>query len=87
MPIDITHARNPVIGWDITVKATAKDQQKFSFATVTVNGFPVFDDPLDNLSAWNMSFTQQGEFPGDNTVKVDITNDAGDVESAEDSWE
>lgn len=87
MKIDITHSKNPAIGWDINVRAAADPGEKLAFARVTVNGSPTFSDSLDGLSSWSRTFAQQGEYPGSNTVRVDITNDKGEETSDEDSWD
>jgi hypothetical protein len=38
------------------------------------------------LTQWQQKLGQQGQYPGDNTSRLEITNDRGDVSSAEDSW-
>jgi hypothetical protein len=87
MKIDIAHLKNPAIGWDISVRVAADQGKKLSFAKVAVNGSPVFSGDLGGLSSWSRTFTQQGEYPGHNTVRVDITNDKGEETSDEDTWD
>ena len=87
MNVDVSHAKNPAIGWDITVTATADSGEKISFIKVEVNGGKIFSDSFDNLSSFHKTFTQQGQFPGDNTATATVTNDKSEDTTAEDSWE
>lgn len=87
MKVDLSHVKNPTIGWDVVVKATADAGEKLAWAAVTVNGATVADESLDGLSSWTRTLRQQGFFPGRNTVKAEITNDKGEGTAAEDSWE
>lgn len=87
MKVDLSHLKNPAIGWDVVVKATADAGEKIASATVAVNGATVADESLDGMSSWTRTLRQQGFFPGRNTVKAEITNDKGEDTSAEDSWE
>lgn len=52
-----------------------------------VNDFPEYDEsfapPINN---WQMQLRQKGEYPGDNTVRVVITNDKGEDAESVDSW-
>lgn len=87
MKVDLSHIKNPGMGWDVVVKATADAGEKISSATVTVNGATVADESLDGMSSWTRTLRQQGNYPGTNTVKAEITNDKGEDTSAEDTWE
>lgn len=87
MQVDLSHLKNPAIGWDVVVKATAGPGEKISSATVTVNGATVAQESFDGMFSWTRTLRQQGFFPGRNTVKAEITNDKGEETSAEDVWE
>lgn len=88
MKIDLSHSKNPAVGWDIQVVATADVGEKISFARITVNGFPELQENVDpQVEKWQRSLTQQGQFPGENKVLVTITNDKEEDTTDEDEWE
>ena len=88
MNIDLSHMRNPVIGWDIQVTVKADVDEKIASARIDVNGFPEFDQQLPTpLNAWHKTLVQQGNYPGENKVLVTITNDKGEQTADEDDWE
>jgi hypothetical protein len=87
MDITLSHAKNPLIGWDIAVIVKASIGETITMARIDVNGFPEFDEQLPNpLNQWQKNLTQQGTFPGDNKVLVTITNDKGERTTDEDDW-
>lgn len=87
MKLDLSHIKNPAMGWDVVVQATAEGGEKISSATVTVNGATVAQESLDNVSTWTRTLRRQGYYPGKNTVQAEITNDKGEDTSGEDTWE
>ena len=61
MDIALSHARNPVLGWDIQVTAKAGDGETITFARIEVNGFPEFDQQVSPpLDKWQKTLIQQG---------------------------
>lgn len=87
MKIAITHTRNPLLGWDIDVKADGENGEKVTFVEVKVNGFPeVKDTPDEPLNSWERQLTQQGVFPGDNKVVVLVRDQNDDETSSEQAW-
>jgi len=38
------------------------------------------------LAQWHDCLTQKGDYPGSNTSRIEVINEAGDLTSAEDSW-
>ncbi len=87
MQTTLTHTRNPLIGWDISVLAKAGDKETIAGARIIVNGFTQLDETFNEpLNQWQQQLSQQGNFPEENQVLVEITNDNGDVTSTQDSW-
>lgn len=88
MNIDLAHARNPLMGWDIEVTVKADSGEKITSARIDINGFSQFDEQLSTpLNIWHKTLVQQGTYPGDNKVLVTITNDKGEQTTDEDDWE
>jgi hypothetical protein len=86
----LTYANNRnsrAAGWDLSVSAKAGDKETINGARILVNGFAqydeIFDEPLDQ---WQQQLLQQGDYPEENTVLVEITNGNGDVIRTQDSW-
>jgi hypothetical protein len=83
----LSHSKNPAIGWDISASAKVDKDEKIVRAQILVNDSTEYDKTFDSpLSNWQQQLHQQGEFPGDNTVKLIITDDQGNDTDAEDSW-
>jgi len=83
----LSHAKDPSIGWDITASAKIDKSEKIAGAQIIVNGSSKYDETFDPpLSGWSKTLTQQGDFPGDNTVQLIVTDDQGNDTVAEDSW-
>jgi len=84
---DLKHIKNPATGWDVQVMIQAEKGEKITHIEVTIGGFQKCNEnPIPAVNKWNRSFTQQGQYPGDNTVKVTATNDKTEDFSAEDTW-
>jgi hypothetical protein len=87
MTVGSTHQRNPAVGWDISASAKADSGEKISRVQVLVNGSREYDKMLDlPISNWQRQLTQQGQYPGDNTVQVIATSDKGEDTESDDSW-
>jgi hypothetical protein len=87
MKIAITHARNVLMGWDIDVNVNADNNEKISFVEIRVNGFPeVSETPDGAVDAWEKQLTQQGVFPGDNTVLVLVRDQNGNDTRSKQAW-
>jgi hypothetical protein len=83
----LSHQKNPAIGWDITASAKVDKDEKIARAQILVNDSSEYDETFDSpLSSWQKQLHQQGQYPGDNTVRLIITSDSGDDTDAEDSW-
>jgi hypothetical protein len=88
MNIDLSHVRNPLMGWDIQVTVKADAGEKITSARIDVNGLPEFDQQLSTpLNTWQKTLVRQGNFPGENRVLVTVTNDKGEQTTDEDDWE
>ena len=87
MTVGSTHQRNPAVAWDIAASAKADAGEKIARVQVLVNGSreydATFDPPIGN---WQRQLTQQGQYPGDNTVQVIATSDKGEDTESDDSW-
>jgi hypothetical protein len=87
MDLTLSHSKNPAIGWDITASAKVGKDEKIQRAQILVNDSTEFDQTFDTpLSNWQKQLHQQGQYPGDNTVKLIITDEKGSDTDAEDSW-
>jgi hypothetical protein len=47
MKIDLAHTKDPLIGWNIQVKASAGKGERISAVRISVNGFDVLDKKVD----------------------------------------
>lgn len=87
MQTTVTHTRNPLAGWDISVSAKAGDKENITGARILVNGFAQYDEIFEApLDQWTQQLVQQGDFPEENKVLVEITNGNGDIIRTQDSW-
>jgi hypothetical protein len=87
MTVTSTHAKNPLIGWDIAASAKADAGEKIARAQIIINGSSEYDKTFDTpLSSWQEQLSQVGDYPGDNTVEVIATSDKGEDTGSEDSW-
>lgn len=87
MDVTSSHSKNPAVGWDISAAAKAEKGEKIARAQIIVDDFPEYDKSFDPpITNWQQQLQQQGQFPGDNTVRVIVTNDKGDDAEADDSW-
>jgi hypothetical protein len=87
MTVGSTHAKNPAVGWDISASAKADAGEQITRAQIIVNGSTRYDRMFDPpISNWQESLTQQGLYPGDNTVQVIATSDKAEDTESDDSW-
>lgn len=87
MKLTLSHQKNPAVGWDITASATAEKEEKIVRAQIIVDDFPEYDESFDPpLTNFQKQLGQQGQFPGDNKVRLIITDDKGQDTVAEDEW-
>jgi len=82
-----THQRNPAVGWDISASAKADAGEMITRAQIVVNGSSRYDKTFASpVTSWQEQLNQQGQYPGENTVDVIVTNDKGEDAESEDSW-
>lgn len=87
MKITITHARNPLVGWDINVTADAGEAEKISYAEIRINDFrDVREDLEPPLDSWDRQLTQKGVYPGDNKVQVMVRDQRGLETRKQQKW-
>jgi hypothetical protein len=87
MTVTSAHAKNPLLGWDISASAKADAGEKIARVQIIINDSSEYDKTFDPpISSWKEQLSQQGEYPGDNAVEVIATNDKGDDTESEDSW-
>jgi uncharacterized protein YunC (DUF1805 family) len=87
MKIKVSHARNPVLSWDIDVSAQAEAGEKIAQVEVRVNDVQEVQELLnDPLDSWDQHLSQKGVYPGDNKVEVTVTDQDGNETSAEQKW-
>ncbi|HEY6769716.1 MAG TPA: hypothetical protein VI386_33660 [Candidatus Sulfotelmatobacter sp.] len=83
----LSHQKNPAEGWDISASAKPDKGEKMSRAQIIVNGSSQYDKSFNPpLSSWQERLNQQGQFAGNNTVRLIITNDKSEEFEALDSW-
>jgi uncharacterized protein YabE (DUF348 family) len=87
MKIAVTHARNPLMDWDINVKVSADTGEKIAFVEIRINDFPDVDETQDDpVDSWEKQLTQKGVYPGDNKVEVRVTDQNGKDTRAKQEW-
>jgi len=87
MTASSTHTKNPAIGWDISASAKADKGEKIARAQILINDFSEYDETFSfPLSSWQQQLNQQGQYPGENTVRVIVTSDKGEDTESQDSW-
>lgn len=87
MRVTCSHNKNPALGWDISASAEAEKGEKIARAQIVVDDLPAYDKSFDPpINSWQQQLTQQGQFPGDNTVRLVVTSDGGDDTESRDSW-
>lgn len=87
MKTTLSHQKNPAVAWDISASATAEKGEKIVRAQIIVDDFPEYDTTFDQpLSSWQQQLTQQGQYPGDNRVRLIITDQNDQDTEADDSW-
>lgn len=87
MKINISHTKNPLLGWDIDVSVQAENGQKIGQVEVRVNDLPEVQDlPGDALDSWEQQLIQKGNYPGNNKVEVTVSDQDGNETRAEQKW-
>ena len=87
MDVTSSHSKNAAAGWDISASAKAGAGEKIVRAQILVNDFSKYDGSFDPaLSSWQKQLSQQGQYPGDNDVRVIVTNDKGEDTGSADAW-
>ena len=87
MQAHITHAKNPVLGWDIAATAKADKGEAVARGQIFVNGFAVYDEQLNPpVSNWQAQLIQKGQFPGNNEARLIVTDQNGQDTVSIDSW-
>lgn len=88
MKIQLTHAKNPAVAWNVDVSVTAENTETIAQVRVRVNGVPgCDDDPEDNTTSWHQLLTQQGQYPGENRAVATVTDQKGNETRAQDRWQ
>ena len=87
MDVTSAHTKNPALGWDVSASAKADKGEKIARAQIIVNDSSKYDKSFDPpVSSWQHQLHQQGEYPGDNAVRVVITDDKSEQTDSLDSW-
>lgn len=87
MDISSRHEKDPAVGWDISASAKAGTGEKIVPAQIFVNGSSRSDQSFDPpIANWERQLPQQGQYPGDNAVRVIITDDKGQDSESDDFW-
>lgn len=88
MKITVTPAKNPAIGWDITVSVEADGKERIAEVTTEINDAP---EPTDFLkpavNSYENTYIQKGVFPGNNKVVVTAKDEDGNPTIAVKKWE
>lgn len=88
MKIVIVPARNPAIGWDITVSVTAEGKERIAEVTTEINDAP---EPTDFLKPaanfYDNTYIQKGVSPGKNKVIVTAKDEDGNPTIAVRKWD
>jgi len=87
MKIDLGHVKDPLIGWTIQAKLSAENGERIATVRINVNGFDVLDKNIGPpVNQWQTELTQKGRFPGENEVRVTVSDEKGSETGAIDSW-
>ena len=87
MNIDLAHAKDAPIGWNIQVKAAAEKGERIAAVRIAVNGFDVLDKTIDPpTNQWQTEILQKGQFPRENEARITVTDEKGNETSAVDLW-
>ncbi len=87
MKIGITHQRDPLMNYDITVTVDADTGETIAAVAVTINTVPSANDtPAPGTTGWEKEFNRAGQYPGDNTVEVIVTDQNGTVTRKKNQW-
>ena len=87
MKIALTHTRNPLMGWDISVSVSGEAAEAVAFVSIAVNDFPEVSETVDPpVGVYTHTLTQKGDYPGDNKVAVDVQDQDGNEHRALDVW-
>ena len=88
MQIDISHVKNPAVGWDVDVTVTGENNEKITRVKIEINGFPKIDEQIPGEpKKWHKGLVQQGVYPGENKVVVSVVDQDGNGSSARDEWQ
>lgn len=87
MNVDISYARNAVLGWDIATNAKADGDENIAYVEIRVNGFPECQEQVNPVAKqWQKQIYQQGNYPGDNRVQVTVQDDKGQSTNWVQEW-
>jgi len=87
MDVTSSHSKNPALGWDVTASAKADPGEKIARAQILVGDFSKYDQSFNPfLSKWQEQLQQQGQYPGENSVRVIVTSDKGEETESVDEW-
>lgn len=87
MTVTSQHIKNPAEDWDITAAAKADPGEKIVRVQVFVNGFSAYEKTfVPPIGDWQGQLKQQGQYPGENTVRVIVTSEKGEDTVFDDSW-
>jgi hypothetical protein len=85
--VSTQHAKNPALGWDISAVAKADAGEKIARAQIFIHGLVAYDNSfVPPIGNWEVLLTQKGQYPGENSVRVIVSNDKGEDTEADDSW-
>lgn len=83
----LTHQRNGALAWDITASAKAEAAETISAVKVVVNGVSEYSETFSRpTKQWQRTLTQKGQYPGDNTIQLIVTDGAGNETDFYDEW-
>jgi hypothetical protein len=87
MDVNVSHQKNPAMGWDVSIVAKACAPEGISRVEVLVNGSSRSSENFNPpASHWQKVLTQQGQYPGDNKVEACVTDSKGNQTTAYDEW-
>jgi hypothetical protein len=83
----LTHQRSDALAWDITASAKAEAAETISSVEVLVNGISEYSETFSRpTKQWQRTLTQKGQYPGDNTSQLIVTDDSGNETDFYDEW-
>ena len=87
MKISITHTRDPLMNWDVSVSVDAEAGEKIANVNVDINHLSAAREPqAPPVDSWEKDFPRVGQYPGDNVMEVVVLDQTGNETRKKKQW-